>query len=73
MVIIAPTPRIVDGQLEVAFIVVSQQGTLLNGTEVYEAVVENEEQLVEAVSELLKNVISLMFATLIIINNMHVI
>lgn len=69
--IIAPTPRIVDGQLEVAFIVVSQQGTLLNGTEVYEAVVENEEQLVEAVSELLKNVISLMFA--IIINNMHVI
>ena len=73
MVIIAPTPRIVDGQLEVAFIVVSQQGTLLNGTEVYEAVVENEEQLVEAVSELLKNVISLMFATLIIINNIHVI
>ena len=71
--IIAPTPRIVDGQLEVAFIVVSQQGTLLNGTEVYEAVVENEEQLVEAVSELLKNVISLTFATLIIINNMHVI
>ena len=71
--IIAPTPRIVDGQLEVAFIVVSQQGTLLNGTEVYEAVVENEEQLVEAVSEFLKNVISLMFATLIIINNTHVI
>ena len=71
--IIAPTPRIVDGQLEVAFIVVSQQGTLLNGTEVYEAVVENEEQLVEAVSEPLKNVISLMFATLIIINNVHVI
>ena len=52
--IIAPTPRIVDGQLEVAFIVISQQGTLLNGTEVYEAVVENEEQLVEAVSEFLK-------------------
>ena len=51
VMIIAPTPRLVNGQLEVAFIVINQQGTLLNGTEVYDTVVENEEELVKAVSK----------------------
>ena len=52
VMIVAPTPRIVEGQLEVAFIVINQQGTLFNGDEVYEAVLSNEDQLVEAVSKI---------------------
>jgi len=51
VMIIAPTPRLVNGQLEVAFIVINQQGTLVNGSEVYQATMENQEQLIEAVSK----------------------
>ena len=47
---IAPTPRLVNGVLEVAFFVISTQGMLYDGDAVFEAVEENEEELVQAVS-----------------------
>ena len=47
---IAPTPRLVNGVLEVAFFVISTQGVLYDGDAVFEAVEENEEELVQAVS-----------------------
>ena len=47
---IAPTPRLVNGMLEVAFFVISTQGMLFDGDAVFEAVEENEEDLIQAVS-----------------------
>jgi len=48
---IAPTPRLVNGVLEVAFFVISTQGMLFDGDAVFEAVEENEEELIQTVSD----------------------
>ena len=51
VMIIAPTPRLVDGRVEIAFIILDQQRALLNGSEIYETIMENDKQLAEAVSK----------------------
>ena len=50
VIFIEPTPRLVNGVLEVAFFVESSQGTVFDGDTVFKAVEENEEELVQAVS-----------------------
>jgi len=59
VIIIAPTPRLVENQLEVAFIVKNEQGMLVNGTGVYRSVLENQQQLLETVSRIFEKCINI--------------
>jgi len=59
LIIIAPTPRLVESQLEVTFIVKNEQGMLVNGTGVYQSVLENQQQLLETVSRIFEKCINI--------------
>ena len=50
LVIIEPTPRIINDVLELAFFVLDDQGMIVNGSDVTDAIMLNEDDLLESVS-----------------------
>jgi len=50
VVFIAPTPRINNGSLEIAFFVQNSQGMLFSGTVLLSEIEDNEDDLLNAVS-----------------------
>ena len=50
VVIIEPTPRLINEVLEVAFFVMDDQGMIVNGSDVIDSIMLNEDDLLEAVS-----------------------
>ena len=53
VIIIDPTPRLDNEVLEVAFFVLDGQGTIVDGSDVAEAIILNEDELLAAVSIIL--------------------
>jgi len=51
LIIIDPTPRLVNEQLELAFFIEDEQGMVVNGFEIAQAILQNENELITAVSK----------------------
>lgn len=51
VIIIDPTPRLINGQLEVAFFVRDEQGMIINGSDIAQDIMLNENELLETVSK----------------------
>lgn len=50
VVIIDPTPRLINGLLEVAFFVQDEQGMIVEGSIIAQAIMQNEDELLATVS-----------------------
>lgn len=50
VIFVDPTPRVIDGVLEVAFFVQDEQGMIVSGSDIAQTVRENEDDLVATVS-----------------------
>ena len=53
VIIILPTPRLINEQLEVAFFVQDAQGMVVNGSDIIQVIMQNQDELLGTVSGLL--------------------
>lgn len=53
VVIIDPTPRLINELLELAFFVQNEQGIIINGSIIVQVIMHNEDELLATVSKLI--------------------